>query len=142
MNESNVVLAKLDNLQRCVHRIEQKFPSDLKELQADLDIQDIVSLNLQRAIQSCVDACSVILSWSEDQTPDSMAQSFELLQRSEILSKNVADNMIKAVGLRNLLVHEYESVDWKIIYHVVQNNLKDFRQFAAEIVKWLEKSKD
>ncbi|MCP4296273.1 MAG: hypothetical protein GY786_11750, partial [Proteobacteria bacterium] len=79
MNESDVVLAKLDNLQRCIRRIEQQLPVDIEKLQTDWDIQDIISLNLQRAVQSCVDASSIILSVSGEFSPDSMRQCFEQL---------------------------------------------------------------
>ncbi len=134
MNESDVVLAKLDNLQRCIHRIEQQLPVDIKKLQSDWDIQDIISLNLQRAVQSCVDASSIILSVSGEFSPNSMRQCFEQLHSADILSKSVCDNMCKAVGLRNIIVHEYESTDWQIIHDVVTHHLDNFRKFSKELM--------
>jgi hypothetical protein len=43
---------KLESLRRCVHRIETKCPADPAVLEADFDLQDIVSLNLSRASSS------------------------------------------------------------------------------------------
>jgi uncharacterized protein YutE (UPF0331/DUF86 family) len=47
-----VILAqKLESLRRCVKRIEDKAPPDLEQLIQDPDLQDILVLNLTRAIQ-------------------------------------------------------------------------------------------
>ncbi len=137
MNEGEVVLAKLDNLQRCVHRIEQRLPVELITLQTEWDTQDVISLNLQRAVQCCVDASSIILSTSGDFSPESMKQCFEMLHQSRILSKKVCDNMCKAVGLRNIIVHEYQSTDWEVVHSVVTYHLDSFRKFSKEILRWV-----
>jgi len=53
--DADVVLAKLDSLQRCVGRVEEKTPSNVEVLTSDYDMQDIISLNLERAVQISVD---------------------------------------------------------------------------------------
>ena len=42
---------KLDALARCLARIESKSPFTLERLRSDADLQDIISVNLERAIQ-------------------------------------------------------------------------------------------
>ena len=42
---------KLESLARCVRRVEQKRPPTLAALLADPDAQDILVLNLSRAVQ-------------------------------------------------------------------------------------------
>jgi len=46
---------KIESLRRCLSRIEEKCPSSVKELEADVDLQDIITLNLTRAVQLSVD---------------------------------------------------------------------------------------
>ena len=53
--DSQTILNKIASLKRCVERIEDKIPKTSLELQSDYDLQDIVSLNLQRPVQVCVD---------------------------------------------------------------------------------------
>ena len=45
-----VVEQKLESLRRCLQRIESKCPADAQTLAADFDLQDIVSLNLKKAV--------------------------------------------------------------------------------------------
>ncbi len=53
--DRQIILDKLTSLKRCVERIESKVPENSRILMLDFDLQDIISLNLQRAVQVCVD---------------------------------------------------------------------------------------
>ena len=53
--DPDVVRAKLESLARCVFRIEAKTPATKEALASDLDAQDIIAPNLERAVQLCVD---------------------------------------------------------------------------------------
>jgi len=46
------------------------------------------------------------------------------------------DAYIKMVRFRNLVVHQYASIDMGILYSLVQNNLDDFKKFIDEINKY------
>lgn len=48
--DHDVIARKLDSLSRCVIRIESKRPADARELVSDIDLQDIISVNLERAV--------------------------------------------------------------------------------------------
>lgn len=77
--DREVVEQKLESLRRCLLRIETKCPSDAATLAADIDLQDIVSLNLSRAVQISVDICAHLIAGMEVSPPDSMGQTFDLL---------------------------------------------------------------
>ena len=47
--DKEVVSAKIESLRRCVQRIKEKTPASAELLELDLDLQDIVCLNLERA---------------------------------------------------------------------------------------------
>ncbi len=75
--DREVILEKLEALRRCIRRVESKRPNIAATLVADLDLQDIITLNLTRAVQLCVDIGSHIISWSEQSAPDSMGAVFD-----------------------------------------------------------------
>ena len=53
--DRNIVEAKLESLRRCGDRIAEKTPASADQLSHDPDLQDIIALNLQRAVQTSVD---------------------------------------------------------------------------------------
>ena len=57
-----IVARKLDSLRRCLDRVRERCPADVATLAGDPDLQDIVVLNLSRAVQICVDLALHTLS--------------------------------------------------------------------------------
>lgn len=55
-----ILAEKLEALRRCVQRVEARRPDSVQALQADVDRQDILALNLTRAVQLCVDAAGIV----------------------------------------------------------------------------------
>ena len=131
--DKNVVLHKLESLRRCISRIEDKTPDSLDLLVNDFDLQDIIVLNLERAIQTCVDIGLHIISDLETPVPETMADTFETLCNIGYLDAAIAERMVKAVGFRNTVVHAYQEIDWEIVYCITTEHLDDFRDFARQI---------
>lgn len=131
--DRSVVDRKLETLRRCMKRIESWTPKNPDDLEKNVDAQDIVSVNLERAVQACVDIASHILSQREGPIPDTLAGAFEALCAIGLLDRPLADRMKKAVGFRNIAVHQYEAIDWRRVYSIITNDLQDFRAFAARM---------
>lgn len=135
--DRHVIEDKLERLRRCVQRIEQKRPSTAEALVTDYDLQDILSVNLERAVQLCVDIAAHIIADREVSAPTTMAAAFEALHTLHILSSDLANSMKKAVGFRNIVVHNYQEIDWRIVFNICYHKLDDFRAFAQVIMSLL-----
>lgn len=131
--DREVVEQKLESLRRCLQRIETKCPADAETLVADVDLQDIVSLNLSRAVQLCVDIGAHLIAGMDVPPPDTMGQTFDLLAQSGVLSATLASSLKKAVGFRNIAVHSYETINWHIVHSIAKNHLTDFSAFAKVV---------
>lgn len=55
-----ILAEKLEALRRCVHRVEARRTAAVAALEVDVDAQDILSLNLTRAVQLCVDVAGIV----------------------------------------------------------------------------------
>ena len=137
--DREVVEQKLESLRRCLQRIETKCPQDADTLAADFDLQDIVSLNLSRAVQLCVDIGAHIISGMNVPPPDTMGHTFDLLAQSGMLTTELAHNLKKAVGFRNIAVHNYDAINWYIVHSIARNHLADFTEFAKVVAMNLDK---
>ena len=96
--DRDVVTAKLESLRRCVERVRARTPASVDALSASHDAQDILCLNLERAVHACVDIAAHIVSDSECAVPDTMAGTFDALERQGIVSRALAERMRRAVG--------------------------------------------
>ncbi|MFP5520387.1 MAG: type VII toxin-antitoxin system HepT family RNase toxin [Bdellovibrionia bacterium] len=131
---TEVIYQKIESLRNCIERIESKKPFTADDLRKNFDLQDIISINLERAVQVSVDLASHLLAESGGKPPSTMAETFILLANENKISLNVAESLVKAVGLRNLLVHEYSKIDWDIVAKVANEHLDTFRKFAKEVL--------
>lgn len=132
-----ILAEKLEALRRCVHRVEARRTATVAALEADVDAQDILSLNLTRAVQLCVDAAGIAIADSDQPAPQTMGQAFDALAAMGVIDAGLARRMRGAVGFRNIAVHNYQSVDWAIVFAISHDGLDDFRAFAAAMAALL-----
>lgn len=131
--DETVVAEKLESLRRCIRRIEAKRPATVAELETDADLQDILSLNLTRAVQIAVDIATHLLSDSDLPAPETMGQAFRQLATDGAMPSDLAESMVAAVGFRNVAVHSYRSIDWNIVHAICHERLEDFGAFARHV---------
>lgn len=132
--------SKIETILRYLRRIKDHTPNSVNELSDDSDDQDIISLNLERAIQACVDIASHIIAELPDVAPaQTMSESFALLAKHHIISEHTSERLKRAVGFRNISVHDYQAIDWNIVFMICTKHLSDFETFIKEIQAFAEK---
>ena len=138
--DSGVIDAKLRELSHRLRRVEAKQPASIKALAADEDLQDILARNLEVAIQTCIDI-AFHLCGAHGVVPTTSAEAFDQLARRGLIERSLAQRLQRAVGFRNVLVHEYTEVDWKIVMRVIRTDTRDLAAFGKAVVKILGDSK-
>ena len=136
--DTDIILAKLESLRRCITRVEEKTPADAEILKSDYDLQDIIALNLERAVQIAVDIASHIHSELNTTTPATMGEVFITLAEAQVIPTGLGEKLRRAVGFRNISVHEYEQIDWEVVYSICTRSLTDFRDYAAAVLEFFE----
>lgn len=134
MPDKDIVLGKVNNIQRCLRRIRTVTNLDPHALDS-LDAQDIFVLNLQRAIQSTIDLAAHIIASEGMGLPATMKEHFLMLQRAGIISEFLANKMISMVGFRNIAIHDYEAIDPAILKSILTSHLPDLEEFYTSILK-------
>ncbi len=135
--DRELIEQKLESLRRALQRVSEKCPDSIEMLVNDFDAQDIVSINLTRAVQMSVDIGSHLIACGDYPPPSTMGQVFDILTEAEIIDADLASRLKKAVGFRNLTVHNYETINWAIVYAIATERLIDFKLFA-KVVSMLE----
>ncbi len=133
MVDRDLVLAKIEILERCLGRIESARNRSHAGLDA-LDVQDITVVNLQRAIQAMIDLGAHVVAREGLGVPDSLAASFRLLEEASIIDADLSLRMRRMTGFRNVVVHEYRRLDPAILEAIVRDRLGDLRAFAKLIL--------
>jgi uncharacterized protein YutE (UPF0331/DUF86 family) len=65
--------------------------------------------------------------------PASFSEMFYLLEENSYLSEELTEKMVRAVGFRNLLVHEYGKIDLKQVYEIANEHIEDLNKYLLSI---------
>ena len=133
MVDHDLVMAKVGSIRKHLRRMSEKRRVDLETFLSDIDRQEVISFNLHLAIENCTDLAAHIISEEGFGVPGSASEMFYLLEDNGYLSLQLTEKMIKAVGLRNLIVHEYAKIDLERLFDIVGKDIRDLNDFIVSI---------
>jgi uncharacterized protein YutE (UPF0331/DUF86 family) len=131
----DIVLNKLQTIERCLQRIREEYVGYEEEFEENYTKQDSVILNLERASQATIDIAAHIVKSSKLGLPQSSRELFVLLQEANIIDEEISKRMQHMVGFRNIAVHDYRNLSIDIVVSIVEKHLQDFERFGKQIIK-------
>ena len=111
----------------------------LKEYLKNEDTQAVVERRLQLCCQIAIDIANYLITRLRLQMPDEEENVFIILAKGDMIDESLGLKMKGIVRFRNILVHNYFEINHQIVYKNFKRNLQDFKEFARQIVGFLEK---
>jgi len=129
----DLIMAKSGSVEKHLRRIRLKSDIDRQNFLEDLDRQESILFNIQMAIQNCIDIAAHIISDEGFGVPGGTNEMFYLLEDNGFLSNDLTEKMVKAVGFRNLMVHEYGKIDLDQVYDMARKDIDDLNDYLRSI---------
>jgi uncharacterized protein YutE (UPF0331/DUF86 family) len=127
MSEKDVLFSKVNIVKNCLFAIEK-----VKAQEKDESFRiGLFELNLQRAIQACIDLANLTIAKEGLGLPNSYRQSMEILANHQVISPVLAMKMKSMIGFRNISVHDYAAVKPEIVQSIVEKHLTDFEEYYS-----------
>jgi uncharacterized protein YutE (UPF0331/DUF86 family) len=133
----DIVINKIQNIQRCVRRAREEYQADCDGFATNYTRQDAALLNVLRACETAIDLANHVIRVNKLGIPVSSADSFKLLRAERIIDARLAGRMEKMVGFRNTVVHQYTTVDIRIVEAVIVSELDELLAFADAIREYV-----
>ena len=92
--------------------------------------QDAIGFQILRACEQCIDLANRIIRTRKFGLPKESRDSFRLLATNQIIPQNLAARLEGIIGFHNVLVHEYQRLDIKLMIDVLENRLDDLLLFV------------
>jgi len=135
MLKHSLLTAKVMVAEEFIGRVREKLPASFATFEKDRDLQDMILFNLIQAIQTCVDIAAHIVSDERMGTAGSMNEFFYRLQEKRVITVDLTEHLVKAVGFRNVCVHGYLDLDFNVAYKAAETGIKDLEDFLAAMVR-------
>lgn len=139
MVDKALVMRKITELELYLGQVGEFAAIGLEEYQGDWKTQRVVERTLQMLIETCADIANHIVSGNRMRTPTSYADTFRVLAENAVISAELFSVMEKMAKFRNVVVHQYESVDAEIVILVLRKHLGDFSMFKDAVISFLKR---
>jgi len=135
MTNFSVIENRISYLKKYLDILEGYKQYTREQIEGDIDIKGMVERYLYLVVQSAIDLAEATLSFKNLRKPTTLGETFTILEEVKIIDKNLANEMIKMVGFRNILAHDYAEINYDIVYHILQNKLSDIEEFIQQVKK-------
>ena len=134
MVDKDLILAKAGSVKSHLNRVYEKRNVDLDNFIKDIDRQESILFNIQTAVQNCIDIAAHIISEESFGVPGSTTEMLYILEKNGYLDNDLTQKMVKAVGFRNLIVHEYGKIELEQVYKIAQDDINDVNEYLKAII--------
>ncbi len=91
---------------------------------------------LEVGIQAAADVAAHVIAAAAWATPETAGQAFQELAGHDVIARDLAERLRRAVGLRNVLAHDYLDVDPARLFATLSDDVADLRAFVAATLAW------
>jgi uncharacterized protein YutE (UPF0331/DUF86 family) len=138
MVDRDLVTRKLLLILTDLDRLEPVGAVTPEGFEADIHQQLVAERLLERMIGRMIDVNYHLLTQAGEAPPPDYHASFERLAPLGVLDPEFARRIARAAGLRNRLVHDYETIDPRRLHEALQPARRDIAAWVAAVQHYLE----
>lgn len=135
------VVKKLEELTGYLREIDNLFKLSDKKITSDSGKLHIAERLLQLAVDTMIDINQHFIKELELEISEDFQGTFYELSKNKIIPLEFAKKIAPSVGLRNRVVHRYESLDKQLFVSTFRKHRDDFKKYCKFITKRLAKMK-
>ncbi|WP_409331869.1 type VII toxin-antitoxin system HepT family RNase toxin [Trujillonella humicola] len=135
------VQAKLRSLDDLRSALDLVGEVDGARLGQDVLLRLAVERALTQAVDLVVAVCGHVLAAQSASVPTTYRDAVRGAAEHGLIDAGLAQSLVAAVGLRNLLVHEYARADLAIVAAAVPVARRDLEEFVRQVATWLQRDR-
>ena len=136
---SDFLKEKLVYSKKYIERLRIIIEIPKKEFLEDFSLQLQSERIFEVISQLMLDICTHIIAHSSETPPSSYSDCMNKLVNVGIIKEEESNNFINIIKMRNLLVHQYGTIDLEILYASLKRLDSDFEKFKEIILSWIKK---
>jgi len=137
MARAEIIRKRMNRLDEYLTILKNLRKYSFEEFIEDPERYGSVERFLHLAIEAVIDMGNHIIADSELGVVNWYSDIPKILAEKEFISTELEEKWIRMIGFRNALVHEYIDIDRRIVYDVLQNNVKDLEELKRAFAQFL-----
>jgi uncharacterized protein YutE (UPF0331/DUF86 family) len=126
---------KIEEIEGYAQELSEILPENMEEYR-DLKTRAACERYFEKIIGAVVDLSFLIIENMSLKIPEEDKESFDILSEKKIISKELAEKLKEAKGMRNIIAHEYGTIDDEIVFDSITQELgREVKEFIRQIKK-------
>jgi len=132
--DKTIIISRTEEIRKNTTFIKNEILSNKIE---DLNYKDTLALEgaMYKIIESMLDICRYLVSVYSLGLAESYGEYPQKLAKANKMPKNLAKNITKLAGLRNILVHRYLEIKNEILYQTAKETTE---KIANKFIEWVK----
>jgi len=132
---------KIEEIEDYLSEVLEITPNTFQEYK-DIKTKAACERYFEKIVGSVVDLAFLVIKEKRMQIPEEDKEAFEILSKEKIIPEKLSIKLKEAKGMRNLIAHEYGSLDDELVFHSITEELEnDVKEFIKLIEKAFKKLK-
>ena len=137
MLDKNRIASKFAELSGFLKELDQVAPKNYADYQT-IEKKRSCERLMQLSIECVVDVCKLLVSGENLGMPGKEQDILDALEKKKIISTKLTAELKKMRGFRNILVHEYATVDDELAFEIIKTRAAAFTEFKKEITSFIK----
>ena len=133
MSNLTVIENKISAVKKYLTILQRYEKYTQEEIEHDVDIKGALERYLYLAVQATIDLAEAIIAYKRYRKPTTMREGFVILQEEQVITPVLVKKMVQMTGFRNIITHDYETVDFRIVYDILHEGVNDIQKFIQTI---------
>lgn len=144
MLNQEFLIRKIKLIQEDLSHLEPVSKFSFNDIVSDPIKQSAVERYLERIVTRAIDINRHLIAefGQGNEITRSYEDTFLRLADLKVLSNELAQKIAPSAGLRNVLVHEYDEVDPKLVYESIGEAINQYGEYCAAILKFVDQKAD
>ncbi len=113
----------------------QRYPEE--EFLSDWRIHDLADRQLHLTLETFLTVGETLITGCGFRKPDTYADIPRILYENKVIGKQLRDDLVNLARFRNVLVHDYLSLDHERVYQHVHTDAKIIGEFISAIKQFV-----
>ena len=131
--DPDVVERRLAKILEEIEFLKSIRTQQLKEFLNDGKSLRSTAKAIETIVQSIIDISSHIVAQNHWGVTDTYRTTIALLAKNKVIPEELSDNLQQVVAMRNILVHQYLDIDFRIVWESLDELVLDTPKFIRAI---------
>lgn len=95
----------------------------------------------ENAISACADLARHVATREFGHEGDGSKDAIRRLADEGVIDEATMETLVAAVGFRNVLAHQYGTIDHSEVYGLLQRELSVYDEFSRQVAAWFKESR-